>query len=845
MSNEERWQARIAAAMNAGVPLGGVGAGSVEMGRDGRFRNITINNNRTVDLRIPVARGSFLAVRTAVRGRVAVRFLQADSDIPFESAGIAPVFTPVEQMAWRGTYPRADYRFQDPQSPVEIRWTAFSPVIPYDLDAAILPVILFYVDVQNRTEYVSETALVFNWENLCGCTRLQQPTERGEIRILTAPPPEPPPDKQEKTNTPPPIVGMEFGMFESWSDNAHGNYCLLTPFENDVHVSVLSWNETDQEAVRNFWEQFHDNGALNNTIDSNPSAHSTALCCSFALPGGMTRRIVFALSWFCPRFVIGGYDQGNRYAAFFRGAREVAERALKYHTYFFRALERWHGCFQASSLPRWLTRMLINNNYVFSTNTLYTREGKFAMFETPEDPRTGALDRRFHSSIATLLFFPKLAFSELEQFALAAPPNAPGRLYRYLGRLSVHQPELCDEGGELLDLNAKFILMVYRDYHMTGRLADMRKLYPRLKQVMQYILDKDSNGDALPEVKGFRTTYDNWKFYGLDSYSGTIWLAAIRAYAELTRNLGMNQEAEWCEQLLQKAVVNFERRLWNEKGGYYYFHDNAVGETSPDEPAPHGCVSGQLAGQWYADFLGLGVLLPINHIERALNAIFLCHEQGKSIASWPAFHITHYACLEITRGMPERGLHSVEKTYNTLHVRHGRTFNQPLWWDLVNDTSRGWGNDRHMSAPSVWHVLFALQGFVLNVPDQELWLRPHLPTGVHSLDTPLFTPISFGWFRFVERDEQGVYRQHINVSFDSPITINTLVLRVPREVMGVQIQTRGPEGCNRFTHRFGNDGREKLLEIQFESPLNIQEPLQVLLTQTQGAPVRFPNPPKP
>ena len=841
--HEERLQARIAAALNAGVPLGGVGAGCIEMGRDGRFRNITINNNRTAEARIPVSRGGFLAVRTALRGRVSVRFLQPDSDIPFEKAGIAPVFTPVEQMGWRGLYPRADYRYQDPQSPVDVRWTAFSPIIPYDADASTLPVMLCYVDVHNAAEQVVEVSVVLNWENLCGCIATATPLDRGPMRIVFAEPPEQPPDDQGAESPPPPPVGMEFGCANSWETNAHGNYCLLTPNDNEVQVTVLGWDETDAEGIRAFWEQFRDNGVLPNTFEEDPRAHSAAVCCSFELAPGARRRAIYALAWYCPRFEVGGRNQGNRYAALFPNARAVAQRALKFHQYYFHAVESWHRCFLASSLPRWLSRMLINNNYVLSTNTLLTRDGHFAMFETPEDPRTGVLDRRFHSSIGTVLFFPQFAFSELEQFAKAEQPNAPGRLYRYLGKLNVHQPKSDDEQGELMDLNAKFVLMVYRDYHMTGRLADLRKVYPRLKQVMRYILQKDDNNDGLPEAKGFRTTYDDWKFYGVDSYSGSIWLAAIRAYGELTRVLGMQEETEWCNRLFRRARSSFERRLWNEKGGYYYFHDNAGATQLPDEPVPHGCVSGQLAGQWYADFLGLGCLFPPAHIRRALEAIFDCHERGHAMTSWPALHVTHYACLEITRGTPERGLHSVQKVYDTVHVRHGRTFNQPLMWDLNNDTTRGWGSDRHMGAPSIWHVLFALQGFVLNVPEQELWLRPHLPRGVHSLDTPLFTPVSLGWFRFLETADKGVYRQRVYVSFDSPVPVQTLVLRLPHEVKAVQIQTQGPEGCEHFEHNFGFDGEDHLLEVQFKTPLALKDPLQVLLTQTQGPPVAFPSGP--
>lgn len=59
------------AQQTAGVPLGGVGAGCCELGRDGRFRNITINNNRTSDARIDVPAASSPFARRAAAGRVA------------------------------------------------------------------------------------------------------------------------------------------------------------------------------------------------------------------------------------------------------------------------------------------------------------------------------------------------------------------------------------------------------------------------------------------------------------------------------------------------------------------------------------------------------------------------------------------------------------------------------------------------------------------------------------------------------------------------------------------------------------------------------------------------------
>ena len=76
----------------AGVPLGGIGAGCIEVGEDARFRNITINNNRTAASRIPLAPGSFVAVRAGTRLGSATRIFQPETSVAFKEARIAPPY---------------------------------------------------------------------------------------------------------------------------------------------------------------------------------------------------------------------------------------------------------------------------------------------------------------------------------------------------------------------------------------------------------------------------------------------------------------------------------------------------------------------------------------------------------------------------------------------------------------------------------------------------------------------------------------------------------------------------------------------------------------------------------
>ena len=78
----------------------------------------------------------------------------------------------------------------------------------------------------------------------------------------------------------------------------------------------------------------------------------------------------------------------------------------------------------------------------------------------------------------------------------------------------------------------------------------------------------------------------------------------------------------------------------------------------------------------------------------------------------------------------------------------------------------------------------------------------------------------------------GAYRQVTRVSFESPVLVQTLVLRVPPEVQQISADATGPVGTALRGHGFGYDGHEKLVEIQLEQVVTITEPLQIRITQT-------------
>jgi len=842
--------------VSAGVPLGGVGAGCLEMGLDGRFRNITINNNRTAETRIPVVDGTFLAVRASRKGRVQSRVLQTETGLPWDSASISLPYTTVEQLTWRGLYPVSSYKLSDGTFPLSVKWQGMAPIVPFDLDASTTPVVLITVTLANHTDDLIEASALFNWENICGCTRLHWPEERGRIVPLTLNVHE----EGEDTPSGQIVAGLHLGMRDGFRSNADGDYCIAVKPQRNVATTVMTYNGQDAAELEEFWQRFTYEGGLGDTISSNPQAHQGAVCCTTPLEPRSERSITFALAWRCPRFEMGGEDVGNAYCNQFDTARSVVGKAIHYQKYFSNAVHEWQTRLTNSSLPRWLPRMLINSLHVLSTNSIYTRDGRFAMMETPENPVLGALDRRLYSSIGTLLFFPELEQKELVSLAKLQNPSEHERLFRHLGINALNNPERADGDEPLLDLGPKLILMAYRNYVMTGQRVQLEQAYPALKDVMAWMGEHDVDRDGLPEHDGTKTTFEDWRLYGADSYTSSLWIAALRAYSRMARVFGDRGEAERYEGLLRTCLDRFDARLWNETDGFYRLYDNPKHAENGGPRHHEGCTVGQLAGQWYADFLSVGQLWPMERLHRALDALRKHNDSGKGVSrgvmvgseewfapadeagapspeiGWPCVTLGTYSSLQIMNGRCDRGLYAAQKLYEHIHVGAERMFNFPLQWDGKDGDAFGYGKDRHMGVMSAWHVLYALQGFILNAAKQELWVRPNLPLNVHVLNTPLFTPLCLGELSF--REQPGPpYSQRVRVSFDSPVPVRVVVLRIPRDAPEVEVSVQNDGAAEATDHVIGYDGEEKLVEVLLKSPITVREGLDVRVTAVRAGAV--------
>ena len=126
-----------------GMPLGGIGAGKIELLSDGSFANFTINNNWNKPY--TWCQGAFAAVCAQAGNNPPVALmLRLTNSSEFQ--GVANV----AHAQMQGWFPQANIQFTDTTLPVQVSVNAFAPLIPHDIKNSALPVACLTYTVTNN-----------------------------------------------------------------------------------------------------------------------------------------------------------------------------------------------------------------------------------------------------------------------------------------------------------------------------------------------------------------------------------------------------------------------------------------------------------------------------------------------------------------------------------------------------------------------------------------------------------------------------------------------------------------------------------------------------------------------
>jgi uncharacterized protein (DUF608 family) len=521
---------------------------------------------------------------------------------------------------------------------------------------------------------------------------------------------------------------------------------------------------------------------------------------------GASERVTFLLTWFYPNHRGEGIGDnlGHRYAEWFEDALAVASYVAAQRDELYRRSKAFHDAQYTATAPYWLIDALNAQLTTMIKSSWFVRDGRFAIWEGLGCCGLQTLDVAYYGSQPVALLFPELEHRQLQMTAdFQLTPQSPHYDEYFLAfpanrtlvqqRVAEHpelalDPELrlamyreiaaetgLDASGRIphffpatfadidsyhmVDLMPKFALLVLRDYQWTGDLATLRRLWPNVKAAMEHARKIDELAVGLPyhydhapsETAISSQTYDTWDFIGYSSYVSSIWLAALKATARMASIMEDQTYADNLEQEFLRGQASMERLLWN--GEYYDLWYDPVSDLRNQS-----CMADQICGQLYASLLGLGDILPAEHLLSTCRAIFSYNRaQGRGLLNgalppgkradeprnWtlgdPRFQSdtvwsgTEYAVAVqmIQAGLIDEGLTIMRDVYER-YERAGQT------WDHQEC------GGHYYRAMIAWLAWLVLGGIHYSAPGQSLSLRPVTYNSEGCWSQPLVLPGFWG-----------------------------------------------------------------------------------------------------
>ena len=718
-----------------GAPVGGFGSGTFSRSYRGDFARWHIKAG--IHKYVPVYANQFaMFQQTDGEPQGTARVLMTDHPSD-KTLGSWQWDYPVGAGEYAALYPKSWYDYKWDQFPAHVVLEQFSPVLPNNYRESSYPIAVYRWHAENPTRKRITVSVLLSWTNMVGWFRtftrdFQGAPNQGNSNEFVS----------EKVSSGL-MKGIVFGRNRAGSAprEADGQFTIAAIESPGVEVTYHASYpaEGDGKAV---WSRFAKGGRLANNATSwvsDGEKLAGAIAVQFTLQPGEKKVIPMVIAWDFPVVQFGeGREWNRRYTDFYgtagTSAWAIARDGLENATAWSDAIDAWQSPYiNDESKPLWYRGMLFNELYVLTDGgTFWGRPvgsdhkalPSFALLECFDYAYYGTLDVRFYASMPLLKFWPEIDKHVLREFADTVSKEWPekgqwvwksqqqdepslhmrkkkGAVPHDLGVpegdpfFAVNEPGWQDT-NDWKDLNSKFVLMVYRDYVLTGSTDKtfVREMFPAVKDAMAYLRQFD-HGAGIPENSGSPDqTYDSWPVRGVSAYCGGLWLAAVRATEEMAKALGDAKTEAANHQLFLTAQKNYVDKLWNGK----YFRYDTESEYRDSVQAD------QLAGQWDANMTGLGDLVPREMQSAAAKKIFdfnvmkfgdgemgaangmsadgsiiRDNEQAPEVWVGTSFGL---AALLLSEGMKDEAYRTAWGLYHVIYESKGYWFRTPEAWDI-------------------------------------------------------------------------------------------------------------------------------------------------------------------
>jgi non-lysosomal glucosylceramidase len=611
------------------LPIGGIGTGTVSLGGRGNLQDWEIMNRPAKGYNPGSGRNNsaFFTLFTETGGKKDLRLLEGP--VPFyqyegASGSIAtnhglPRF---DEVSFEAAYPFGQVNLSTSRIPVTVKIKAFNPLIPGDVDKSSIPIAVIDFELTNTSGNDISFTVCGSMQNFIG-----EDGSQGKAK--------------ENKNTFRQVKGIAGIHMESdgVDKNAEqwGDITLATPSAGSVSWRSSWLPERWASSILDFWDDFSDDGKLENRKDEVTDKPMASLAISNILPAKSTRSVRFIITWYFPnRIAWSEAPLKNYYSTQYSDSWDVALKTVPSLPSLENKTIEFVSALCSSDLPEAVREAALFNISTLRTQTCFRiSDGNFFAWEGCDDKAGccfGTCTHVWNYETATAFLFGDLAKIE-RNIEFGAAANAEG-LMSFRVTLPLDEPQGFVKVAA--DGQMGCIIKLYREWQLSGDIAFLKTLYPKARSALAYAWKSggwDGNHDGVME--GVQHNTMDVEYYGPNPQM-TIWyLGALRAMEEMADFMKDEEMASKCRRLFLSGSKWTDENLFN---GEYYIHkievpdketipkEQLVGMGSSDYGNPdfqlgEGCLVDQLVGQYLAHVCGLGYLVKKENVAKTLESI--------------------------------------------------------------------------------------------------------------------------------------------------------------------------------------------------------------------------------
>ena len=617
-------------------PLGGIGTGSIGLGGDGRLIDWEIFNkpskgsiNGYTHFAIRAIQGDKITA-AVLNGDIQKEFIGQYKKSNFTGYGFGPSnqkmcgFPHFKNVEFNGEFPVALLDFKDDKFPANVNMTAFNPFIPLDAKNSSIPAAFFEFEVENITSENVEYQIALSVAN-----PYKDSINKADI------------NNRVKTLT---LLNNGTGKDEL----KDGDLTLAT--DCDTAYTQTYWYRGGwQDSIVSFWNEFSNEKHINERIYDDQGRYDTGtLIAEIKLCPKEKKKVKFILSWNVPNNY--NYwnecknDDGthktwkNYYATVFENSVQTAVYSLENWDYLYNRTLNFKKALHETTMPKEVIDAASSNLSVLKSPTvLRLEDGSFYGWEGVhelEGSCEGTCQHVWNYAYALCFLFPELERSIRDmEFNFSTDENGRMgfRIMLPLGR-KMTDFRACVDG----QMGA--VIKCYREWKISGDNKWLEANWENIKKVLEYAWSEnnedcwDLDKDGVLEGRQHHTL--DMELFGPSSWLEGMYLAALKAAAEMADFLGDTQKAQEYREIFDKGYRWTKENLFN---GKYFIQKVDINDkriTDKFDASPkywndetkqikyqihEGSSIDQMLAQWHADIIGLGEIFDKEQVFDALS----------------------------------------------------------------------------------------------------------------------------------------------------------------------------------------------------------------------------------